>query len=123
MTKPLGRIVVPLALLATVVGGVLLIRSWFDHPTNVHAARLKLSELERAVRLCKMSSGDYPPDLETLTRAQPGSRAPLEQEDLLDPWGRPYVYEPGNRHPTTGTPRIYSQGADPADPEGVIANW
>src|SRR5262245_21813020 len=49
--------------------------------------------------------------------------APLARSQLLDPWGRHYNYEPANRHPVHGTPRVYSLGPDPSDSGDVIANW
>ena len=123
MARPTTRIVVPLALLAAVVGAVLLARGWLDRRAREYAAREGVANVQTAVQGYKISKGDYPPDIDTLIQALDDKPALLAPPDLTDPWGRPYVYEPENRHPATGTPRIYSRGADPDDPAGVIANW
>ena len=123
MTSRTMRFVVPLALLGAVVGAVLLLRGWFDQRAKEEAARLGIDRLQKAVQEFRLSKGDYPPDLDTMTRPLDSRPAPLEQPDLADPWGRPYVYEPENRHPASHTPRIYSRGADPEDPSAVISNW
>jgi hypothetical protein len=123
MTRSAARVVVPLALLAAVVGAVLLVRGWLDGDTKEMAARGHIAEIEREVRAYKVSKGDYPRDLDTLTQPQGDRAGPLEPLDLIDPWGRPYVYEPDNLNPATGTPRIYSRGADPDKPADFIANW
>jgi hypothetical protein len=48
--------------------------------------------------------------------------APLEAKDLLDPWGRPYVYDPNETHPKSPRPLLYSQGAEPGK-SPRIRNW
>jgi hypothetical protein len=47
----------------------------------------------------------------------------LEDVALLDPWKRPYHYEPDQLHPKTHIPLIWSEGEDPDDPGWKIANW
>jgi hypothetical protein len=47
----------------------------------------------------------------------------VDQSVLVDPWGRSYHYEPLTRHPTQGTPLIYSDGPTPGDPSQRIRNW
>jgi general secretion pathway protein G len=80
--------------------------------------------LDQQVNAYRVRHGDYPPDLLTLT--QPGSDgtpAALESKVLLDPWSRPYVYEPANLHPLTRKPHIYSEGPSPGTPGSRVSNW
>jgi hypothetical protein len=44
-------------------------------------------------------------------------------EALYDPWKQAYHYERDRLDRTTGVPQIWSEGADPDDPNGKIANW
>jgi len=123
MTKTTGRVVVALALLGAVAGAAVLVWGWFDRQAREEAARRGIANIQTAVQAFKVSKGDYPPDLTTLARPLDDKPAALGPPDLSDPWGRPYVYEPENRNPANGTPRIFSRGADPDDPAGAIANW
>ncbi len=123
MNRPIARVVVPLALLAAVVGAVVLTRAWLDRRAKESAARVGVANIQEAVKAFKLSQGEFPPDLEALTRPPDGKAPPLKPDDLTDPWGRPYVYERDNLNPSTGTPRIYSRGADPDNPDDIIANW
>jgi hypothetical protein len=88
-------------------------------------AKIAVHSLEVAVEAYAARNGAHPPDLKTLTVVDPntGARAALEAKHLIDPWGRPYVYEPTTVHPTSGRPLIYSQGPHPKDPASRIANW
>jgi hypothetical protein len=87
-------------------------------------ARIDVLTLQRALDAHAIRTGDYPPSLETLTQKQPnGTRPILEPRSLIDPWGRPYVYEPNTRDPGTNRPLIYSHGPRPGDPAGRIRNW
>jgi hypothetical protein len=88
------------------------------------AAEMRLRLLEESLAGYKGLQGDYPPDLDALTRPDDKSGRPwLASSDLLDPWGRPYGYEPNRRHPSSGRPYLYSRGEDPSDPGAVISNW
>jgi hypothetical protein len=87
-------------------------------------ARIDVKTLTTAVETYYVRDGVYPASLQVLTQKQPdGGAAFLSAKALIDPWGRPYVYEPGTLHPTKGTPLIYSHGPRPGDKAGRIANW
>jgi len=79
--------------------------------------------LEKAIGAHKLSHGDFPQSLEELAQPLDGKPAAVKAEQLMDPWGRPYVLDLNQKHPTTGEPKIYSQGANPGNPQGMIANW
>jgi hypothetical protein len=70
-----------------------------------------------------LNNGSYPESLEVLTQNKGDQKALVTPKALLDPWGRPYVYEPTTLHPTTGRPLVYSQGPRPGDKAGRIRNW
>lgn len=76
--------------------------------------------IEKAVMAYKMDTGFFPDGLQTLTIPQNGRPAFLEPKQLIDPWGRPYIYKPQNLSPT-GKPKIYSQG--PPKANQPISNW
>jgi general secretion pathway protein G len=114
-------VVVAILVVLAGVGGVMYMRYLDEARENT--AKIGIQELEKAVELYKLSYGDYPGDLVTLTQPLDGKPAPLEARALLDPWQRAYVYEGGNRHPATGKPRIYSMGPNAGDASKIIANW
>ena len=87
-------------------------------------ARADVRTLTVAVDTYFLTNGEHPQTLKQLTEKQPdGGRPFLEATSLIDPWGRPYVYEPNTRDEQTGRPLIYSQGPRPGDPAGRIRNW
>jgi hypothetical protein len=87
-------------------------------------AQVDVRTLTTAVEAYFIKNADYPNSLAELTRKQPdGGRPFLEPKSLLDPWGRPYGYDPGTRDHATGRPLIYSQGPRPGDLAGRIRNW
>ena len=87
-------------------------------------ARMEIKLLETAADAYFVQHGQYPDRLEILCRPDEKGNPPhLEVKALIDPWTRPYVYEPQTLHPATGRPKIYSRGPNPADRGGVIANW
>ncbi len=119
----LMEVLVVVAILVVLAGAGAYVYTGYLDKAREDTARMGVSELEKAVEAYKVAYGDYPTDLTILTQAIEGRPAALQERALLDPWQRPYVYEPGTRHPQTGRPRIYSQGPNPGDASKVISNW
>jgi general secretion pathway protein G len=87
-------------------------------------AKTNVLALDQEIGIWRTRHGDYPPDLGTLTQLGPnGEAATLTSDRLLDPWARPYAYEPQNLHPTTRKPHIYTEGPTPGAPGSRISNW
>jgi len=87
-------------------------------------AKTNVLALDQEVGIYRTRHGDYPPDLNVLTQVDAqGGAATLTADRLLDPWGRPYVYEPQSRHPTTQKPHLYTEGPTPGAPQSRISNW
>lgn len=103
------------------VGGMVYFR--YVDESKEGAAMMGVRSIEFAVDAYKMTHGEYPPNLEVLTQPEDGKPAVLEIRHLMDPWQRPYIYEPGSTHHSTGKPRIYSQGMRPGDANAIKANW
>lgn len=115
-------VVVAIIVVLAGAGGVIYMRYLDDAKKD--RARIDLKTLSDAVNSYKMQQGDYPPSLEALTqRTVDGGTAYLEVAALLDPWGRPYVFERENRHPQTGKPHLYSEGPNPGDGHSRISSW
>jgi hypothetical protein len=94
-----------------------------ERATRERGAQLGAWALERAVLDYHLTHEKCPPTLKVLTEPIGGKPAALGPAELIDPWGREYVYELNNRNQQTGVPRIYSLGEDPSDPQGRISNW
>src|SRR5437588_4828137 len=87
-------------------------------------AKIDVKNLEKAVQVFKIKNGVYPESLQVLGQVQADGGLPyVEKALLLDPWERPYQYEPNVVSPNTGVPLIFSQGPDPKDKKGYIRNW
>jgi hypothetical protein len=87
-------------------------------------AKIDVRNLSLAADAYKVFHGEYPESLQKLTEKQPGGGQPfVEMSALIDPWGRPYVYDAGTLDQGTGRPLIYSQGPHPGDAASRIRNW
>ena len=86
-------------------------------------ARLALKNLEKAVVTFKNSHG-LPDNLEVLTDDKENAAgALLPASALVDPWGHPFHYDPGQLHPETGMPLIWSDGPNPGEPGSKMESW
>ena len=83
-------------------------------------AYLDVKLLSEQIELYRVNNGAYPTDLRVLTVIQQdGKPAILEESHLMDPWGNLYQYNPGDVHPQTLKPHVFTTA-----PSGrAIANW
>jgi hypothetical protein len=63
-------------------------------PTREDAARRQVGVIVSALTTYHADAGEFPPDLQTLTEPEKAGRAALGDKDLIDPWGKPYAYDP-----------------------------
>jgi len=95
-----------------------------DSNPYVTRARLRLENLDNAMKAYQADNGDWPADLKELTQQIPAGGEPyLSADSLVDPWGRPYQYDRNNVHLETQLPLIWSEGPNPGSPGSKIANW
>src|SRR5262245_43706879 len=78
-------------------------------------AKAGVRTLDTAIKPHKTPHGDVPQTLEELTLPVDNKPAALEETALIDPWGRPFIYDVSQRNPRTGVPLIYSAGAEPGN--------
>jgi len=115
------EVLVVVAIIVVLAGlGVVVFRQLQSSQEKLAYAQVR--KLQDVVEAFKLEQGDYPPSLEVLSEPIDGKPAYVEQAQLIDPWGRPYQYDPGQRNPRTGRPLIMSQGANPGS-SAPIRNW
>jgi hypothetical protein len=86
---------------------------------NVGKARSQVRILTLAVDAYFRDHKEYPPSLEDLLRPDPaGNQYLTGPEDLIDPWGLPYQYDPAGPNNDGIRPDIWADG-----PRGRIRNW
>jgi general secretion pathway protein G len=119
----LMEIIVVVAIILILAGAGIFVYTGVLADTRVNRAKMDVTSLEKAVETFKIKNkGNYPQTLDELTvRQQDGGAALLKVQALTDPWGNRYIYEPGNLHPDTGMPHIYSTG-EPGKNQ-PISNW
>jgi general secretion pathway protein G len=88
-------------------------------------AKVDVKTLTQQCLTYQLKYGDMPATLEVLCQPQPDGSIPfLEPSALLDPWNRPYEYQPQGQHNAMyGKPDIWSLGPNPGDAAGIIGNW
>ena len=95
-----------------------------EQELKINRAVLDLKVLDNVIAVYHVKYGSYPETLTQLTKAQAnGISAQITEAALVDPWGRPYRYDPNTTHPKTGKPLIFTHGPDPGEPKGKITNW
>jgi general secretion pathway protein G len=83
------------------------------------AAFTGVKNIETAAAAFKLTHGDWPTSLADLLVPEEGKPAPMDANQLRDPWGNEYVYDLSSRHATKLTPLIYSTGGGAKR----ISNW
>jgi hypothetical protein len=82
-------------------------------------AEVRVQQLTYAVEVYKHNNDTFPATLEALAKVQPNGGAPLVTADqLLDPWGEPYGYDPAGPKNDGLRPDIWVDR-----PDGSIGNW
>ncbi len=77
------------------VGGVFLIGQLNE--SKVSTAKMKARNISKAIDIFQVDNGEYPHQLDQLLQKHPVTmKGPYLQsvDDLLDPWGRPFNYDP-----------------------------
>jgi hypothetical protein len=95
-----------------------------DNTRKLEAA-VAIMQIEAALKSYKAKNGAWPATLKQLTQPDANVKGPplIAEEQLTDPWGQPYQYEPNILDPATLTPLIYSQCGSPNDVKRRITNW
>jgi general secretion pathway protein G len=117
----LMEVLVVVAILVVLAGVGIGVFYYLDSSKDRIAA-IQIRNIESAVEGYRALNGNYPDSLAILTEPQDDKPAPLSDQQLMDPWNHPYVYEPQTRHPKTQKPLLYSQGANPGVSK-PIRNW
>jgi general secretion pathway protein G len=117
----LMEIIVVVAIILILAGAGALVLPRFLADANVSRAKTDVLALEKAIGAYQAKYGVYPQNLEILAESDGTNPAYIKESLLKDPWQQPYIYEPGNLHPKTKIPHIYSAGA-PGTGQ-IIANW
>jgi type II secretory pathway pseudopilin PulG len=81
-----GLLVCGLAIATGVVGAV--------EQAREDEVRRQIRVLDSAIRTYSATTGELPPDLQTLTVPEKAGLYAISDKDLIDPWGKPYAYDP-----------------------------
>jgi Type II secretion system (T2SS), protein G len=103
------------------LGGGVIYRNFIGYivETREDYAHANIHTIETALVGYQARHGDYPPSLQVLAAPADGKPAYLLNDELIDPWGTQYRYDPLERHPKTGRPKVFT-----VTPKGaVISNW
>jgi general secretion pathway protein G len=119
----LMEIIVVVAIILILAGAGALVLPTFLADANIKKAKTDVLTLEKAATTYYLSGGNYPQNLQILAEVdqQTGRAALIKENMLTDPWGQPYVIDPGTLHPKTRIPLIYSPG--PPGHNQPIRNW
>jgi general secretion pathway protein G len=107
----LMEIIVVVTIIMILAGSSVFIFQGVLENSKESRALMDVKSIEKAMEVYNLRNGNYPQSIEILVeRQQDGSVALLDERVIADPWGQHYVIEPGNLHPRTGKPHVYSAG-------------
>jgi hypothetical protein len=93
------------------------------HGRQEQRAKVDVQVLTRACQAYQLGFGTLPEKLEQLLQPPNGGLSFLEKKDsLLDPWGRPYKYDPKGPKNGGKRPDVWSLGPRHVK-DGIIGNW
>jgi general secretion pathway protein G len=114
----LMEVLVVVAILVVLAGASSIAVFRYLDESKLNRAKVDVRTIENACKTYKLKYGDYPTSLDLLVS---GPKPYLEggQEAILDPWGRPYQYDPSGRNNGGQKPDIST-----VSPDGdTIGNW
>ena len=85
-------------------------------------ARAQVKLLDQVVQIYRLEHDEFPATLQELTRPNNDQPAFLTSHDLIDPWKRPYKYDPAGPRNKGLQPDIWTDGPK-GDGVGRIGNW
>ncbi len=112
-------VVVAIIVVLAGVGGMYLLPQLERSKENAALSQVK-GTLNTAVQTFYMQESRYPNSLEELCQpTQSGGKALLEPDAILDPWKKPYQYDPSGGHNGGNKPDIWT-----ISPSGKqLGNW
>jgi general secretion pathway protein G len=81
--------------------------------------KMQTKELTKAAETYKLDNDEFPPSLDALLQVVNGRGPWLKSADaIIDPWGRPYMYNPAGPQNNGIVPDIWAETE-----HGQIGNW
>jgi len=114
----LMEVMVVVAILVVLAGVSSIAVFRYLDASKIKRAKVDVRTIENACKMYRLDNGNFPNSLQDLIS---GSKPYLEngEEAILDPWGRPYVYDASGRQ--SGPNRVDVSTTDPDN--NVIGNW
>ncbi len=98
-------------------------RAWdAREDAKASTARAQIKHIDESVQIYKLERDEFPATLQELTRPNNDQPAMLTSHDLIDPWKRPYKYDPAGPRNKGLQPDIWTDGPQ-GDGIGRIGNW
>ncbi len=115
-------VVVAILVVLAGAGGIIYMR--YLEEAKKDTARVQAITLADQASMYRIKYGDYPATLADLAQpGQDGSTPYIEVSALIDPWQRPYQYDPQGTRNSGLKPDVWSDGPEPGNPLSIVGNW
>jgi general secretion pathway protein G len=117
-------IVVAIIVMLAGLGGYYVIGQYNE--SKVSTAKFKAQQISNAIKTYYIDHDDYPGDLTILLQKSELGKGPYltKQDDILDPWGKMYQYDPSGQQNTQFGSVIQTPDVFTTTPDGrTIGNW
>jgi len=115
----LMEMLVVVAILLILVGAAVPIYLAYRDDAQIDRSRADVKMIGDACSNYNARYGRYPNSLEELVQPPSGGRSYFTEDHLMDPWGKPYNYDPNSTRPGTGEPLVSTQAPNGQE----IRNW
>jgi general secretion pathway protein G len=85
-------VVVAIIVMLAGVGGYYLLQRYEE--AKISRAKMDVRGLAGQLEQFKLKYGDYPPTIEALAQPQAGDAPMVRPDAIIDPWGKPYQFQP-----------------------------
>src|SRR5438552_14081125 len=110
-------IVVAILVVLAGVSSVYVFRYLED--ARIGRAKADCATLAKAAQAYEIQFGQLPESLQQLVQPPVGSKPFVDPDALMDPWNKPYQYDPQGAHSNGLKPDVYT-----VTPDGIqIGNW
>jgi general secretion pathway protein G len=113
------EVLIVVAILVVLAGTSSLYVFKYLENSKVNRAKVDVKTIQTAAEAYKVQTGELPESLQQLVSPPDGGKPYIEQQYIMDPWGKPYSYESSGQHSNGTHPDVWT-----TTPDGQqVGNW
>jgi general secretion pathway protein G len=112
------EVLIVVAIIVVLAGSSVLYYMRYLEDSRVNRAKVDVKTIEKAAEAYEIQNGSRPESLQQLV-SPPQGKPYIEQQYIMDPWGKQYSYDAGGQHNNGAHPDVWT-----TTPDGqMVGNW